>query len=88
MGASGLSDSGSVVGACMKPDFGRPSGSPLFLSDDQRYLAVMEKDNSQLDFFKEAARQLEADDDEDRFNEKLKKLAKKTQDEGKNDTMS
>jgi hypothetical protein len=32
---------------------------------------------SQLDRFKEAARQLETDDDEERFNEKLKKLAKK-----------
>lgn len=30
----------------------------------------------QLDKFKEAARELEADDDEERFNEKLKKLAK------------
>lgn len=30
----------------------------------------------QLDRFKEAARQLEADDDETRFNEKLRKLAK------------
>jgi len=31
---------------------------------------------SQLDRFKEAARQLETDDDEDRFNEKLGKLVK------------
>lgn len=31
---------------------------------------------SQSERFKEAARQLETDDDEDRFNEKLKKLAK------------
>lgn len=31
---------------------------------------------SQLDKFKEAARQLETDDDEERFNERLKKLSK------------
>ncbi|GAA5081529.1 hypothetical protein N0B44_27760 [Roseibacterium beibuensis] len=31
---------------------------------------------SQLDKFKEAARQLETDDDEERFDEKLKRLAK------------
>lgn len=31
---------------------------------------------TQLDKFKEAARQLEVDDDEARFNERLKKLAK------------
>ena len=36
----------------------------------------MDRDKSQLERFKEAARQLEADDDEERFNEKLKKLAK------------
>lgn len=40
-----------------------------------------EKDEkSQLDRFKEAARQLEADDDEERFNEKLRKLAKQKPD--------
>lgn len=33
-------------------------------------------DKSQLDRFKEAARQLETDDNEERFNEKLIKLAK------------
>jgi hypothetical protein len=33
---------------------------------------------TQLDKFKEAARQLETDDDEIRFNEKLRKLAKRT----------
>ena len=38
---------------------------------------VMDEDKqSQLDRFKEAARQLEADDDEERFNETLRKLAK------------
>ena len=31
---------------------------------------------SQLERFKEAARQLEADDDEARFNERLKKVVK------------
>ena len=35
---------------------------------------------SQLDRFKEAARELEADDDEAKFNEKLRKLAKKPED--------
>lgn len=34
-------------------------------------------DKSQLDKFKEAARQLETDDDEERFEKKLKKLVKK-----------
>lgn len=40
----------------------------------------------QLDKFKEAARQLETDDDEDRFEERLKKLVKqkpKNDDKGK-----
>lgn len=36
----------------------------------------MNTEKSQLDKFKEAARQLEADDDEARFNEKLGKLVK------------
>lgn len=36
----------------------------------------MGKEKAQLDRFKEAARELEADDDEDRFKERLKKLAK------------
>lgn len=35
----------------------------------------------QFDKFKEAARELETDDDEDRFNERLKKLAKKKRDD-------
>ncbi len=38
---------------------------------------------SQLERFKEAARQLEADDDEKRFDEKLKRLAKQKPDEKK-----
>lgn len=33
-------------------------------------------DKSQLDKFKEAARQLETDDDEARFDERIKKLVK------------
>jgi len=33
-------------------------------------------DTSQLDKFKEAARQLETDDDPERFKERLKKLVK------------
>lgn len=44
----------------------------------------MVKDKSQLDRFKEAARQLETDDDEERFNEKLRKLAKQKPDDKKN----
>lgn len=36
----------------------------------------MNKKKSQLDRFKEAARQLEADDDEAKFNAKLVKLVK------------
>lgn len=36
----------------------------------------MSQNKSQLDRFKEAARELEADDDEARFNEKLGKLVK------------
>lgn len=38
----------------------------------------------QLDRFKEAAREIGTDDDEDRFNEKLGKLVKQKP-EGKND---
>jgi len=52
-------------------------GSPLFLSVASGYLAGMEHDKTQLDRFKEAARQLETDDDEERFEEKLKNLVKK-----------
>lgn len=36
----------------------------------------MDDNKSQLDRFKEAARELEADDDEAKFNEKLGKLVK------------
>lgn len=37
---------------------------------------LTQKGNTQLDKFKAAARELETDDDEDRFNEKLKAVAK------------
>ncbi len=40
---------------------------------------------SQLDKFKEAARQLETDDNEERFEKKLKKLMKKKNETGKDD---
>jgi|LZQO01.1.fsa_nt_gb hypothetical protein len=40
---------------------------------------------SQLDRFKEAARELETDDDEERFNERLKKLTKQKPDEKSDD---
>lgn len=39
--------------------------------------------NSKLEKFKEAARELGTDDDEERFNEKLKKLVKQKPDEKK-----
>ena len=38
-------------------------------------------EKSQLERFKEAARQLETDDDEERFNERLRKLAKQKPDD-------
>jgi hypothetical protein len=42
-------------------------------------------DMSQADKFKEAARQLETDDDEERFKEKLGKLVKQKPDAKKDD---
>lgn len=38
--------------------------------------SAMKQDKSQLERFKEAAREIGADDDEERFNEKLRKIAK------------
>lgn len=43
----------------------------------------MSGEKSQLDRFKEAARQLETDDDEERFNENLRRLAKQKPDDKK-----
>lgn len=44
---------------------------------EQGFEQIMQKaSKSQLERFKEAARKLETDDDEERFNEKLRKLAK------------
>ena len=43
------------------------------------------KHKSQLDRFKEAARELGTDDDEERFNEKLKKMAKKPKGDDKDE---
>lgn len=43
----------------------------------------MSSDKPQLERFKEAARQLETDDDEERFNEKLGKLVKQRPDDKK-----
>jgi len=40
----------------------------------------MEKEKSQLDRFKEAAREIGTDDDEAKFNEKLGKLVKRKPD--------
>ncbi|MFK7835888.1 MAG: hypothetical protein AB8B60_06690 [Sulfitobacter sp.] len=45
----------------------------------------MEKEKTQLDRFKEAARELETDDDEAKFNEKLGKLVKQKPDAKKDD---
>ena len=45
----------------------------------------METEKTQLDRFKEAARELEADDDEAKFNEKLGKLVKPKPDAKKDD---
>ena len=39
-------------------------------------MLAMEKNKPQLDRFKEAAREIGTDDDEERFNEKLRKLVK------------
>lgn len=50
-----------------------------------QYDAAMEKEKSQLDRFKEAARELEADDDEAKFNEKLGKLVKQKPDAKQDD---
>ena len=47
------------------------------------YLAFMDTDKAQLDRFKEAARELGTDDNEERFNEKLRKLAKQKPDDKK-----
>ena len=40
------------------------------------YCVGMEKEKTQLDRFKEAAREIGTDDDEAKFNEKLGKLVK------------
>lgn len=50
------------------------------------YYTQMSKEKSQLDKFKEAARQLETDEDEERFEKKLKKLVKqKPKDDNKSE---
>lgn len=41
--------------------------------------------HSQLDKFKEAARQLETDDDDERFEERLKQVVKQKPDDKKKD---
>ena len=43
------------------------------------------QNKAQLDKFKEAARQLETDDDEERFEQRLKKLVDKKPEEKKDD---
>ncbi|SDE98351.1 hypothetical protein SAMN05421538_1204 [Paracoccus isoporae] len=42
-----------------------------------------EKGKAQLDKFKEAARQLETDDDDERFEERLKQIVKQKPDDKK-----
>jgi len=44
--------------------------------EESRVSSESDDPQSQHDKFKEAARQLETDDDDERFNEKLRKLAK------------
>ncbi|WP_306047162.1 hypothetical protein [Nioella sp. MMSF_3534] len=48
-------------------------------------MGTPDTEKSQLDKFKEAARQLETNDDEERFDEKLKRLAKQKPDEKQDD---
>ena len=43
------------------------------------------RNQSQLDKFKDAARELECDDDEKRFNERLGKLVKRPKEQSKNE---
>lgn len=43
------------------------------------------KDKSQLDKFKQAARELECDDDEGRFKERLERLVKKPKEQSENE---
>lgn len=50
------------------------------------WLFGMSEDKTQLDRFKEAARQLETDDDEEQFEEKLRKIVRqKPSDDEKED---
>lgn len=51
----------------------------------RKRVLIMTNDKSQLERFREAARELGADDDEERFNEKLRKLAKQKPDDNKSD---
>ncbi len=44
---------------------------------------MTERKRSQLDKFKEAARQLETDDDDERFEERLKRIVKQKPDDKK-----
>ena len=48
-------------------------------------MADMTKEPTQLDKFKEAARQLETDDDDERFEERLKQIVKQKPDNRKDD---
>ncbi|MGM0743626.1 MAG: hypothetical protein ACQEVT_18915, partial [Pseudomonadota bacterium] len=43
---------------------------------NSRHRSMTQKKKTQIDKFKEAARQLETDDDDERFEKKLKKLVK------------
>ena len=60
----------------MSPALGRPSVCPLFYLMIGVIFRDIENEKSQVERFKAAARELGTDDDEERFNEKLKKLAK------------
>ncbi|WP_232796376.1 hypothetical protein [Roseovarius salinarum] len=63
----------------MVANYRKQNGHENELTDGEESKTGVESDDpqSQLDKFKEAARQLETDDDEERFEEKLKKLVKK-----------
>lgn len=48
-------------------------------------MSVKKQQKSQIDKFKEAARELEADDDAERFEKRLKKIVKQKPDDKKAD---
>lgn len=60
----------------------KPKKAAGGLTDTQKTVVKGESSGkSQLDKFKEAARQLETDDDEERFEERLKKVVRQKPDD-------